>query len=51
MPSSGSAHDVLMETFCKFRKQAEHFMGQPFKYKLRMGRKGEAFDDDEGCVV
>jgi hypothetical protein len=34
MPRSGSAHDVLMQTLCKFLKQAEHSMGQPFKYGL-----------------
>jgi hypothetical protein len=51
MPRSGSAHDVLMQTLCKFLKQAEHSMGQPFKYGLRKGRKGKAFDGDEGCVV
>ena len=51
MLSSGSAHDVLIETFCKLLKQAEHSIGQPFKYGLRMGRKGEDFDDDDGCVV
>ena len=34
MPRSGSAHDVLMETLCRFLKQAEHSMGQSFKYGL-----------------
>jgi hypothetical protein len=51
MPLSGSAHDVLMQTLYKFLKQAEHSMGQPFKYGLREGRKGGVFDDDAGCVV
>ena len=51
MPRSHSAHNVLMGTVCRFLNQAEDFMGQPFLYGLRNGRKGEAFADDAACVV
>jgi hypothetical protein len=48
---SGSAHDVLMESFCRLINETEHSMEQPFKNRLMMSRKGKAFDDDAGCVV
>lgn len=51
MPLLDSAHDVLMESFCKLLNETEHSMDQLFTYRLMMGRKDEAFDDDEGCVV